>query len=113
MPLHAAELKVIGASHAEIGAYLLGIWGLPYPVVEAVAHHHQPERIVQHEFDVLSALVIGHTLAVADDASAFGGSVPADPKVEPQYLIGLKAPFSWEEAVRRVAATTNSEEVEA
>jgi putative nucleotidyltransferase with HDIG domain len=113
IPMHAAEIKVIGASHAEIGAYLLGIWGLPYPVVEAVAHHHQPQRVVQHEFDVLSALVIGHTLAVADDASAFGGSVPADPKIEPEYLNDAKAPFNWEEAVRRVAATTSSEEVEA
>lgn len=111
--MHAAEIEVIGASHAEIGAYLLGIWGLPYPVVEAVAHHHQPGRIVQHEFDVLSALVIGHTLTVADDACAFGGSVPADPKIEPPYLVGVQAPFNWEEAVRRVAATTSSEEVEA
>ena len=32
--LHAAETRIIGASHAEIGAYLLGIWGLPYSVVE-------------------------------------------------------------------------------
>ena len=29
IPLHQAETQVIGASHAEIGAYLLGIWGLP------------------------------------------------------------------------------------
>src|SRR5262249_18533480 len=28
------------ASHGEVGAYLLGLWGFPYPVVEAVAHHH-------------------------------------------------------------------------
>ena len=33
-------------SHAEIGAYLLEQWGLTYPVVEAVAYHHTPERIV-------------------------------------------------------------------
>ncbi|MFL6604880.1 MAG: response regulator [Steroidobacteraceae bacterium] len=71
IPLHAAEHQVIGASHAEIGAYLLGIWGLPYPVVEAVAHHHQPERVIQTEFDVLSALVMGHSLVGVDDAAFF------------------------------------------
>ena len=54
IPLHAAETQVIGASHAELGAYLLGIWGLPYPVVEAVANHHQPERVTHAEFDVLA-----------------------------------------------------------
>src|SRR6202030_4025265 len=52
IPLHAAETEIIGASHAQIGAYLLGIWGLPYSVVEAVAHHHQPELVAQPDFDV-------------------------------------------------------------
>lgn len=37
-----AELKVLGCTHAEVGAYLLGIWGLPVHVVEAVAWHHHP-----------------------------------------------------------------------
>ncbi|MDB6159274.1 MAG: hypothetical protein JWO04_2980 [Gammaproteobacteria bacterium] len=112
IPLHAAEYQVLGASHAEIGAYLLGIWGLPYPVVEAVAHHHQPERVTQTEFDVLSALVIGHAL-VADDASVFNAVVPPDSKIDSRYLLAVKAPFSWEEAVRRVAETTASQEVAA
>jgi HD-like signal output (HDOD) protein len=111
MPLHAAETAIMGASHAEIGAYLLGLWGLPFPVVEAVAHHHQPGRVVQHEFDVLSALVIGHSLAPTDDTFAVGTEVPADPKIEPQYLIDVKAPFTWEEAAQRVAAATSQEEV--
>jgi putative nucleotidyltransferase with HDIG domain len=113
IPLYEAENIVIGASHAEIGAYLLGIWGLPYPVVEAVAHHHQPARVVQHEFDVLGALVIGHSLAVADDASAFGAAITPDRKIEPQYLTSVKAPFTWEDAMQRVAATTSTEEVDA
>lgn len=29
-------------SHVEIGAALLGYWGLPYPIVEAVAYHPHP-----------------------------------------------------------------------
>lgn len=35
-----AEFRVLGATHAEAGAYLLGLWGLPAPVVEAVKLHH-------------------------------------------------------------------------
>ena len=30
-----AEQKTFGANHADIGGYLLGLWGLPVPVVEA------------------------------------------------------------------------------
>ncbi len=44
VPAHVAEKSTWGATHAEIGAYLLGLWGLPFQVVDAVAKHHAPER---------------------------------------------------------------------
>jgi HD-like signal output (HDOD) protein len=113
VPLHVAEKNVIGASHSEIGAYLLGIWGLPYSVVEAVAHHHQPQTVQQTEFDVLAALVAGHSLAHADDASAFGNNIPPDPQVDPAYLTSTNAPFTWEEAVERVSQINSPDEVSA
>ncbi len=31
---------MFGATHAEVGAYLLGLWDLPHSVVEPVALHH-------------------------------------------------------------------------
>ncbi len=31
-------------THAEVGAFLLGLWGLPFRIVEAVANHHAPRR---------------------------------------------------------------------
>ena len=37
-----AERIALNATHAEIGAYLLDLWGLPLPLVEAVAYHHEP-----------------------------------------------------------------------
>jgi HD-like signal output (HDOD) protein len=111
VPLHAAETQIMGASHAEVGAYLLGIWGLPYPVVEAVAHHHQPGRVNHADFDVLGAIVIAHALVSNDDASAFGGEVPPDPKVDESYLLAAKAPFDWSEAKRRIAERTETDEV--
>lgn len=36
------ERAEFGATHADVGAFLLGIWGLPFSVVEAVATHHEP-----------------------------------------------------------------------
>jgi putative nucleotidyltransferase with HDIG domain len=44
VPELEAERSAFGAGHGEVGAYLLGLWGLPDPVVEAVAFHHQPSR---------------------------------------------------------------------
>ena len=43
-----------GFTHAAAGAYLLGLWGLPSAVVEAVAFHHDPavvgaEVVAAHE----------------------------------------------------------------
>jgi HD-like signal output (HDOD) protein len=45
-PLQEVEETAFGVSHAEVGGYLLGMWGLPYSVVEAVTNHHHPERIL-------------------------------------------------------------------
>ncbi len=38
-----AERELYGVSHAKVGAYLLGLWGVPFNVVEAVAYHHRAE----------------------------------------------------------------------
>jgi putative nucleotidyltransferase with HDIG domain len=41
----AAQLVVqMEAHHAEVGAYLLGLWGFPHSIVEAVAFHHSPSK---------------------------------------------------------------------
>lgn len=44
LPIFEAERKIFGASHTELSAYLLGLWGFVDTVVEAVAHHHEPYR---------------------------------------------------------------------
>lgn len=41
-PLYVIEEEMTGTSHAEIGAYLLAVWGLPRAVVDAVSRHHRP-----------------------------------------------------------------------
>ena len=60
---HLAERELMEVTHAEIGAYLLGLWGLPYTIVEAVAFHHAPANIPQHCFEVLGAVYVANILA--------------------------------------------------
>jgi HD-like signal output (HDOD) protein len=62
-PLYQVEEREYGFSHAEIGAYLLGLWGLPYVVVEAIALHHAPNRVPHQNFDAASAVYIANLLA--------------------------------------------------
>jgi HD-like signal output (HDOD) protein len=103
IPLHEAEVKLMGASHAELGAYLLGLWGLPFNVIEAVAHHHTPHNVRQTGFDLLAALALAHTLTRADGNDS---SIEYhEPDVDQDFLAGLNAPFDWNEAVARVRAT--------
>jgi HD-like signal output (HDOD) protein/CheY-like chemotaxis protein len=58
-----AEEQVIGTSHAEVGAYLLGLWSIDSLVVEAVAHHHRSDRISHTSLDASTALYIADRLA--------------------------------------------------
>jgi HD-like signal output (HDOD) protein len=57
------ETEVLGACHSELAACLLGIWGLPTPLVEAVALHHHPNRTLQPQFSPLTAVHVANVLA--------------------------------------------------
>ncbi|MGO9318705.1 MAG: HDOD domain-containing protein [Terracidiphilus sp.] len=58
-----AEEQLLGTSHAEIGAYLLGLWGLPNLAVEAIANHHHPDRVPHSGLDCTAAVYIADLLA--------------------------------------------------
>ena len=105
LPLFECERRTTGATHAEIGAYLLGLWGLPYSIVEAVALHHTPNSIRAHGYDLLGALAVSHTLLEAASAHALIACGAVEPGVDAAYLQSLNAPFDWAEAERRVRAS--------
>ncbi len=57
VPFHVMEKERLGISHIEVGAYLLGLWGLSNRVVEAVAFHSEPSRAPgEPQFGSLCAL---------------------------------------------------------
>ena len=61
MPLYEAEREIMGTTHAEVGAYLIGLWGISNKVVEAVAYHDTPSNAPSNEhFDSLTALYLAN-----------------------------------------------------
>ena len=57
-----AEITVYSATHAEVGGYLLGVWGLPDSIVEAVCYHHNPRGCPNLEFSPLTTVHVANAL---------------------------------------------------
>jgi len=57
-----AEMSVFGTSHAEVGAFLLGLWGLSDAIMEAVYHHHDPRGRNEGGFAPLPAVHVANYL---------------------------------------------------
>jgi putative nucleotidyltransferase with HDIG domain len=57
------EYRVLKTSHSEIGGYLLGMWGLPTPIVDAITFHHRPYTKVKEKTDLLTALYLANGLS--------------------------------------------------
>jgi len=68
IPLPEAELQIFGATHTGLAAYLLGLWGLPAAIVEAVAFHHTPEKSGHKKFSALTAVHVANALCDPADA---------------------------------------------
>ena len=96
-----AELEVFGSSHAEVGAYLLGLWGLPNPVVEAVAFHHQPVDGPGSSFSLVIAVHVANLL----DHEFSGQAGPVRPQ-DLEYLttVGLAERYvEWRRVISEIS----------
>jgi HD-like signal output (HDOD) protein/CheY-like chemotaxis protein len=94
-PLVDLERELLGATHAEVGAYLVGIWGLPNSITEALAYHHCPRDSVGESFCPLTAV---HAACVLESALHEGGvgTGPAVPDVAYLEKLGLAGRFqTW------------------
>jgi HD-like signal output (HDOD) protein/ActR/RegA family two-component response regulator len=85
-PLHEVELEMFGASHAEVGAYLLGLWGLPQRVVAAVSNHLEPQRTHQRIFDAAAALYVANHLVADPEVPALDEVPPHAVALDLSYL---------------------------
>jgi putative nucleotidyltransferase with HDIG domain len=78
------------AHHAEVGAYLLGLWGFPNAIVEAVAFHHSPSLASGEGLSLPRLIHIADRLVHQREA---GGAGPVGSGLEPGLLekLGLAA----------------------
>ncbi len=91
-PICEAEMDLLNVTHAEIGAYLLGLWGLPMRLVEAVALHHSPNEIAYDGLCALSAVHAADALVSDVERSESNGAERLfAPKLDMAYLerVGL------------------------
>ncbi len=63
MTLCEAESSVFGATHAEVGAYLVGLWGIQNPIVEVLAFHHSPGKYMGTSFAPVIAVHFADSVA--------------------------------------------------
>ena len=68
--ISTAEQEFFGVTHAEIGAYLLGLWGLPAGILKTVSLHHRPHAF---ESDGMGTTTAVHAADVI--CGAAGGQV--------------------------------------
>lgn len=84
--LSSAERVRFGCTHADLGAYLMSIWGLPHPLIQAVAYHDRPSESLERSFSSL-------TLVHAADAIASSAECPLivrDIELDRRYLQELR-----------------------
>ncbi len=63
IPIWTAETRILGANHAEIGAYLLGLWGFDDNLVHAILHHHKPFEYDEGGSSLTSILHVSDVLS--------------------------------------------------
>jgi putative nucleotidyltransferase with HDIG domain len=90
-PLAEVERKHFQATHAEVGAYLLALWGLPMPLIEAVANHHHPRRCGTSELCLAGVVHIANSLQHGQSPHAELIVSPVD--AEYLKLVGLDEQF--------------------
>jgi HD-like signal output (HDOD) protein len=70
IPLWKMERDTFGTSHAELGAYLLGLWGLPNAIVEATAFHHLPSLFPERIFGPVAAVHLANVLSKTNEETS-------------------------------------------
>lgn len=98
--LRQLETQLYGVNRAQAGAYLLALWGLPEPVVDAVCYVDRPAVRTQEGFSPLTAVHVAERLVTRFVGTFTGTALQLDEG----YLesIGYKDRLGdWEDIARR------------
>jgi len=83
LPVWQVEQELLGAENTDVGAYLLALWGLPNPVIEAVAMQQHPAQCDARAFSPVIAL---HAAQVFAHELAGASSEGVPPQLDLPYL---------------------------
>ncbi len=90
-PVHHIEREEHGVTHAEVGAHLLALWGLPHTVTEAVAGHQDGEWL-ELPFDTVAAIHVANALVEEVEARHLpGASPPSEIRLDYLERAGVEA----------------------
>jgi HD-like signal output (HDOD) protein len=85
-PSWQLEEEIFGTSHGIVGAYLLGLWGLPRSISEALAFSHHPSLSHRRTFTALTAVHAADGLINPGDPE---GGTGCEPELDADYLAAL------------------------
>lgn len=109
MPRYVAERQLIEVSHAEVGGFVLGVWGLPEILVEATVFHHDPWSFRRPDCDLPTVVFLANVLdhIAQEDPLAY-----LDPELFEAHVerLGLSQHLSKWQKFGRIS-TTRSEEL--
>jgi len=81
--LKQAEKATFDTTRDDVGAYLMGLWGLPDPIVRAIAYHLSPRRAPDQTcFGPLTAVHVANAVIEQNSADTPG----APTSIDMQYL---------------------------
>lgn len=102
------EERIFGANHAEVCAYLMGLWGFTEPVINAIQLHHTPSHSPELEFSPLTAV---HSANVLINTLMPDPSGLSNAELDMAYIerIGCVNHMPrWEELARKTLAKENA-----
>lgn len=79
------EREKFGCTHADVGAYLIGLWGLPHSLTQAVGFHDRPALCVENRFSPLTATHVADAIVSEKHRSP----TTQDIALDRAYLTGL------------------------
>ncbi len=108
--LEDAEEQEFGVSHARLGGYLMGLWGVNDPVVEAICYQNTPSRSSTRTLTPLTMLHVAHYLH-AD--SVLLADVRSPYALDERYIEesgALRLMPLWQKTLSSMADTQREEE---
>ncbi len=86
IPLRQAEMKIFKATHCDMGAYLIGLWGFTSDIVEAIGFHHQLGEYPAGTFSPALAVHIANVMYYRVHREDVIGAVP---EFNEEYLLRI------------------------